>query len=148
MTRCRHILVAALACAAVLGVAASAPAASESKRIYTADAGGFDGQTGGHARYTTRPTEDQDGNELTRVALKACDTQEDGYGIVATIRQHGLTADEIGARGGVFTCTRKHVYKLRGKVELRVCAHDQDNDVGSRGHGYVACSAWTQIAAG
>lgn len=148
MMKYRNLCIAALACVAVLSVAATAPATPKSKRIYTADQNEADGRIAGHARYTTRAVKNPDipGELLTRVALKACDTQEDGYGIVATIWQHGLKTDEVAARKGVFTCSRKHVYRLRGKVELRVCAHDKDNNVGSGKFGYVACSPITEIA--
>jgi hypothetical protein len=146
MTKSRNLLIAVLACAAALAVAA--PAAAKSQRLYTADRGGADGQTAGHARYTTKPFVPQ----RTLVALKACDTDEDGYGIVVTIWQRdGIlgrrqTVDEFANRKGVFTCSKKRVYRLPGIVELRVCAHDEDDNVGSNRFGYVSCSPITRIA--
>jgi hypothetical protein len=140
MTNCRNLIIAALACAAVGSVAAASPAAAKSGSIPTGEKNAHEGRAG-YAYYTTTPVKgDVPGETWARVTLKACDAKKDGYGIVATIWQHGLTRDELDARGGASTCSKKRTYRLRGKVELRVCAHDQDNDVGSQRLGYVACS--------
>jgi hypothetical protein len=128
MTKGRKALITAVACAVVLLGAAAAVA--DSKRFYVADGG----ESGGHVRYTVKEVRLERPGTFTRVAYKACDTDNDGLRVLANLYENGVPVDFVDDRNGADNgCGPKHVRHLSGVVRLRVCLKDGDGkQVGTR----------------
>jgi hypothetical protein len=130
MIKRRNAITAAIAGATML--LGSASAVAEVGTVNTTDGG----ERGGHALYSTSTQRDPDSGgrtTRTRVALKACDDERDGYGVVvvlydadAGVGERALLGQATDRNGAENRCGKKRVFSHTGPMEIQVYLHDGD----------------------